>query len=238
MKERSAYLISGAGTTMSKAIESSQSGELNSEISAIIASNQDCGGIKKALDLGIPKKDIIVINPKDFKNKEGVVDQQAFGQKIINELEIRKTTSVLQLGWLALTPSIVIDHYQGKIFNQHPGNPNNFGGKGMFGIRVFEAELNYFLITGREPYAYMVTQRVAKNFDEGKIIRSVKVDIFTSDTAEILQSRCLPYEYENVIHTLKELIEGSLTETVLPKITDPKDLEILNQCKKAAIEKY
>ena len=72
-----ALLISGGGTTMEALIKACQSGYLvNVEPALIIASNPQAGGIEKAKNLGIANENILIINPKDFP------DKNKFGEKI------------------------------------------------------------------------------------------------------------------------------------------------------------
>lgn len=75
MKERLASLISGGGTTMEQIVKACQSGEVPMEIACIISSSPNAGGIEKAQRLGIPDKDIIVIDPNDFRGVDHKVDQ-------------------------------------------------------------------------------------------------------------------------------------------------------------------
>jgi len=111
MKERLATLISGSGTTMQEIIKASQSGEVDIDIACVISSNEEAGGIKKAKELGIPDKDIVVVNPKDEK----------FGPQIVKILKDHGATVVTQNGWLPFTPEMVIEEFPDRIFNQHPG---------------------------------------------------------------------------------------------------------------------
>lgn len=97
------------------------SGRLPMEISCVISSNPQAGGIEKARKLGIPDKDIVVIDPNNFRGGDGRIDQEGFGRAILRELLERGATVVNQNGWLPKTPPPVIDQYKDAIFNQHPG---------------------------------------------------------------------------------------------------------------------
>ena len=64
-KKKVVNLISGGGTTNLEVLKAEQTGGKLSKYSrtvAIVSSDPDAGGIKKALDLGFPKKRIFVLN--------------------------------------------------------------------------------------------------------------------------------------------------------------------------------
>lgn len=229
MRERLAILISGNGSTMAEIIKAQQSGKLKLDIACIISNKENAPGLQKAKDLGIPEKDIVIIETQP---------QSTFAQRLLDELQTRNTTAVSQNGWLPFTPIEVINAYPNKIFNQHPGNPLNFGGKDMWGLTVNQAAINYFKTTGEEPYTYMIVQQVAPNFDEGKILKATPVLISSDDTAKNLQERCLPIEHQTVIELLEDLVDNNIKSVEIPKITDPKKLEILNNCRQNAIDMH
>ncbi len=229
MKERLAILISGGGSTMQQIIKSVQSKELDLDIACVISSNPDAGGIRKALDLGIPQKDVITVDPKDKEN---------FAATLINELKIRNVTVVSQNGWLPLTPPIVINQYKNSIFNQHPGIVPDFGGKGMYGRRVHAATLLFRRLTKRDYWTNVIVQKVALNFDEGQVLKTNRVDIFPFDTVEDLQSRCLPIEHQTCVDFLKDFVAKNIHPITLPSVVCSGEEETLVQVKNIAINLY
>ncbi|MBI2613646.1 MAG: phosphoribosylglycinamide formyltransferase [Candidatus Levybacteria bacterium] len=235
MKERLATLISGGGTTMQAIIEACQSGEVPMDIACVISSSPTAGGIEKAKRLGIPDKDIVVIDPNKFKGRDKKMDQDAFGFAILQTLRKRGVTVVTQNGWLPLTPQSVIDEYSDAIFNQHPGPVPEFGGKGMYGRRVHAARLLFVRETRRNFWTEAIAQRVHRNFDQGSAVKSEQVDILPDDTAEDLQKRVLPIEHRVQIELLKDVARGNVKEvTGREKLVRPGEERILFQAKKAA----
>lgn len=212
MKERLATLISGGGTTMQEIVKACQSGEIKMDIACIIASVPTAGGIEKARRLGIPGKDIIVVDPTNFRGADKKVDQEGFGLAILKELETRGVTIVIQNGWMPLTPENVIDEYPDTIFNQHPGPVPEFGGKGMYGRRVHAARLLFVRETRRDYWTEAIAQRVHIDFDRGAVVKSVRVDILPEDTVDDLQQRVLPVEHRVQIELLKDVATGNIKE--------------------------
>lgn len=233
-----ALLISGGGTTMQAIISACKDGRLPAvEPVLVIASNENAGGIKKALDLGISEKDILVINPKDFPS------QEEFGEKIIKECRKRGVNFIGQYGWMVKTPENVIKECAGRIVNQHPGPLDNgrpdFGGLGMYGLRVHEARLEFVHKTNRDFWTEATAHRVTTNFDEGTIVKRRPVPILWDDTAETLQARVLPIEHEVQIETLRDFSEDTVEEfhRKIPLVLSGEE-NILEEAKIIAKKKY
>ncbi len=228
MKERLAILISGTGTTMAEIIKSQQSGILNLEIACIISNTPDAPGLNLAQQLGISKNNILVIPQKPKEN---------FGQRLLKELQNHQTTLVGQHGWLPLTPKEVINAFPNRIFNQHPGNPHLFGGKGMWGATVHQAALDFYLKTGKEENTWMIIQRVAPIFDEGEILSVLPVQIEKTDSYLSLKERSLPIEHQNTIEFYQKFLNHTLQTVKITNTTDlnQNDLDTLFSCKENAV---
>jgi phosphoribosylglycinamide formyltransferase-1 len=238
MKERLAILISGSGTTMEYIVRAVKTKKLALEIACVISSNPKAGGITKAKHLGINKRDIIVIDPKRFKQKNGKIDQNKFSLALLKVLKNHKVTIITQNGWLPLTPKKIITEYQNRIFNQHPGPVPDFGGKGMYGRRVHAAIILFRRMTGGQPWTEVVAQRVAKDFDQGSVVKKAKVRILASDTVEDLQQRALPAEHKLQIKLLKDIIQNKVEESKTVSIVKEKEKKSLKLAKSMAALLY
>jgi len=239
MKERWASLISGGGTTMEAMAKAVLTGEVQVEIACIISSNPQAGGLEKARKLGIPEENIIVINPHDFKEGDGKIVQERFGQALLSALKDHGVTVVTQNGWLPLTPELAIAGYPQRLFNQHPGPVPEFGGKGMYGRRVHAAVLLYRRLTGRDFWTEVIAQRVDKDYDRGAVVKRERVEIRPSDTVEDLQQRALPVEHRVQVDLLKDIAKGSLEEVTSREVlVRPGEEQVLFLAKKTAILLY
>lgn len=235
MKERLATFIFGGGTTMQEIIRACQSGEVPMDVACVVSSAATAGGIKKAQKLGIPDQDILVINPSDYLGSGGKVDQEGFGLKILKEMRRRGVTVVTQNGWLPLTPQVVIEKYPETMFNQHPGSVPEFGGKGMYGKRVHAARLLFTRLTRRDYWTEAIAQRVAKEFDQGAVVKYARIDIFPEDIVDDLQQRVLPVEYRVQIDLLKDVASGNIKEvTARETLVRPGEEQALFLAKRMA----
>lgn len=243
MRERLAMLISGNGTTMQEIIKACQSGQVPMDIACVIASNPDAGGIEKARVLKIPDRDIVVVNPLDFILSKRKIDRERFGFAINDELHKRDVTAVMQCGWTILTPVDVINAFLNKIFNQHSAPVPEFGGKGMYGL-VPHASMIHFLMEARPDdkenwYTEAIAQRVVERYDEGAVVKSERVVVYSDDTAQTLQQRVLPVEHRVQIALAKDIADGTVHEEVgrVPFVR-PGEEEVLERAKEKAIWDY
>jgi phosphoribosylglycinamide formyltransferase-1 len=233
-----ALLISGGGTTMEAIIKACKDSTLQNIVPVlVIASKPDAGGIQKARALGITDEDICIIEPKVFTTAE------AFGEAILAECKARGVEFIGQYGWLAKTPDNVCDAYKGMIVNQHPGPLDNgrpdFGGAGMYGMRVHQARLEFVRKTAHDFWTEATAHRVTSVFDEGKIVKRKQVPIFQNDTAETLQARVLPTEHEVQIETLRDFAQNTVTEFVreVPLVAED-EMAVLKESKEIAKKMY
>ncbi len=237
-KLRVAFLISGNGSTLAAILTDCKNCNLSKvEPVLIVASTKDAGGIAKAKGLGFPEKDILVIDPKNFSSRE------EFGQAIVKECLARQVELIGQYGWMIKTPDNVIEAYKNKIINQHPGpldsGRSDFGGAGMYGLRVHLARLEFVRRTGHDFWTEATSHFVTSNFDEGAILRKKQMQILPNDTAEKMQTNLLPYEHEVQIETLRDFSEGHVTSFVREKpLIEKSELKILEECKELAKKAY
>ncbi|PIP69264.1 hypothetical protein CO033_03290 [Candidatus Nomurabacteria bacterium CG_4_9_14_0_2_um_filter_32_10] len=233
-----ALFISGGGTTMEAIIKACKDNTLQNIIPVlVVASKSNILGIKKALDLGIQKEDVVVLNRRSFTTEED------FGQAILSLCKERDVDFIGQYGWLVKTPKNLCEAYKGRIINQHPGPLDNgrpdFGGSGMYGLRVHQARIEFVRRTNRDFWTEATAHYVTSHFDEGKIIKRERVPIFIDDTAEILQARVLPIEHKVQIEALEDFSLGRVEEFYReePLVCEGEE-GILEKCKELAIKMY
>ncbi|MES2930914.1 MAG: formyltransferase family protein [Patescibacteria group bacterium] len=233
-----ALLISGGGTTMEAIIKACKNGSLLGVVPGlIISSTPSAGAIEKAKALGISPDDILILNPKSFSS------QEEFGEVLIAECRKRNIDFIGQYGWLIKTPDIVCEAFKGRIVNQHPGPLDNgrpdFGGPGMYGMRVHQARLEFVRKTGHDFWTEATTHRVTSHFDKGRIVKRKQIPIFQNDTAETLQARLLPVEHEVQIEALRDFANNTVSEfTREHPLVLADELETLAECKENARKAY
>ncbi len=238
--ERLASFISGGGTTMSEIVKAIQSGEIpNMEIACVVSSTSDAGGIEKARKLGIPEGSIVVVEQSQFRiGSTRKIDREAFGKRLLDVLQTHGATVITQNGWMPHTPDNVVDAYKGRIFNQHPGPPEQFGGKGMMGKAVHATVLEFQRLAGRTFDTSVVGHYSDKILDGGMVVKREKVPVYPGDSVDALQERALPMEHRVQIAMLQDFVRGELQVLEPELLVRPDELGILEEAKRIARQIY
>ena len=192
-KTRIAVFISGSGSNLQSIIDNIENGNLNCEISYVIA-DRECFGLERAEKHGI---------------KSIMLDKKLFGNKLSDEIsailenDIEKTDYIVLAGYLSILSESFINKWNRKIINIHPSLLPKFGGKGMYGMNVHRA-----VIEAKETESGCTIHFVDTGVDTGEIILQIKVPVLSDDTPEILQKRVLEKEHILLIEGIKKLIEN------------------------------
>ena len=190
-KKRIAVLVSGGGSNLQSIIDNIEQGNLNCEISYVIA-DRECYGLKRA-----EKHDIknVLLDRKVLKEK--------LSDEISNVLENddEKTDYIVLAGYLSILSPEFIKKWSRKIINIHPSLLPKFGGKGMYGMNVHKA-----VIEAKETESGCTIHFVDTGVDTGEIILQIKVPVLTDDTPEVLQKRVLEKEHVLLIEGIKKLL--------------------------------
>ncbi len=192
-KKRIAVLVSGGGSNLQSIINNIEQGNLNCEISYVIA-DRECYGLERAEKHGIKN---VLLDRKVLKEK--------LSDEISNVLENddEKTDYIVLAGYLSILSPEFIKKWSRKIINIHPSLLPKFGGKGMYGMNVHRA-----VIEAKETESGCTIHFVDTGVDTGEIILQIKVPVLSDDTPEVLQKRVLEKEHVLLIEGIKKLIEN------------------------------
>ncbi len=188
--------ISGSGSTAAAVLDAKLSDGLGGvNVVGIMASNRkkDTGkAFRKKLPLYsfLSNPEVKVINPYDFKNRDGTNNREKYAEAILQYMNELGADSIAQLGFIPLMPHSVIENAK-WVINQHPGplDPGridavtkeqlDFGGKGMRGAAVTVARLAYVWATGKEYWTESTVHFVTpdEELDTGKLISVKRLDI-------------------------------------------------------------
>lgn len=242
MTERLGILISGSGTTAAEIIQACKKGEIPLEVGCVIASKSSAGGIKKALELGIPHSKVVVVDRNTFRSgPRNYVDQTAFGHALLDVLLKNRIDVVSQNGWLPRTPKLVVEAYINAIFNQHPGPKYETGG--TFGIQPHAIMLYLARATGINRGTEVIVHRVTENYDEGATVGIQHVDIDDIwESPQELQQKALQFEHVLVKSVLKRYANGTLKDLEAPPpqhmLNTEEHRQLLAKIKDQVKEKY
>ncbi|MEI6266856.1 MAG: formyltransferase family protein [bacterium] len=195
--------VSGGGTTFEAIAKACASGEVNLTITFLFA-DRVCGAIDRAKRLGI--KTIL-------RNPEETIDE--FHQRIVGDVVSHRVDIIVLAGYLRCFPITSNDKYM--VINSHPGAIPYFGGKGMYGIHVHTAVLDWINKTGWvHPYTYSTVHIASEVYDKGQKLGIIALEVRKDHTSEMIAQNLLPLEHQNYIQVLKDLSEGKIENMQYP----------------------
>ena len=196
-KIKVAVLVSGGGTNLGALIEAEKKGIIKSgEISLVISNKVGAYAIKRAEAAGIEALTV---------TKAECGSQEAFEDRLINELTSRGIELIVLAGFMAILSERFTRAFENRIINVHPSLIPSFCGKGFYGLEVHEAALEYGVkVTGA------TVHYVNEIPDGGKIILQKSVNIKDGDTPEILQRRVMEKAEWIILPRACELVSKQL----------------------------
>jgi phosphoribosylglycinamide formyltransferase-1 len=190
-----AVLISGGGTTLRNLIEKQAQEQLPIDIRLVISSSPQAKGLQYAIDAGIP---FLV------EEKEKGTAPSDYEQRIFEPCRQAGVKYVVMAGFLKHVP--IPADFENCVLNIHPSLIPAFCGRGMYGLRVHQAVLDYGAkITG------CTVHFVDNQFDHGPIIGQWAVRVQDDDTAETLQARVFAQECLAYPAVLRALAAGRIS---------------------------
>ncbi len=190
---RITVLVSGGGSNLQSIIDAIEADEMQAEIAAVIA-DRPAFGLKRAEDHSIPA---ILI---DRKENKGTLSEKIL--KVIPE----DTDLIVLAGYLSILSKEFIEKWKGRIINIHPSLLPDFGGKGMYGMRVHQAVIE----AGRTKSGCTV-HYVDTGIDTGDIIGQKEVEVRPEDSPEDLQKRILEKEHILLVESINKIVQKSLS---------------------------
>jgi phosphoribosylglycinamide formyltransferase-1 len=173
-----AVLISGGGTTLKNLIERQRRSELPVEFRLVVSSNPAAKGLALAQAESIPTE---VIRRRSFS------DGESHSLAMFEAIRISGARWVIMGGYLEHL-LIPVD-FENRVLNIHPSLIPAFCGKGMYGLHVHQAAIDFGVkISG------CTVHFVDNQYDHGPILMQRACEVLEGDTAETLQKRVFELE--------------------------------------------
>jgi phosphoribosylglycinamide formyltransferase 1 len=183
-----AVFVSGRGTNLLNIIKKHEDGFLKSEV-ALVISDHPCEAVDRSSSAGIRSK---VIDPRSF------ADEDLFGKTVLDILKACEIDLVVLAGFLKKVPGVVVESFKNRIINIHPALLPSFGGKGMYGMKVHQAVVDYGCrVSG------VTVHIVDTEYDHGPVLLQRCVPVDFTDTAESLAAKIHQMEYETLPEAIK-----------------------------------
>ncbi len=175
-----AVLISGSGTTLKNLIELRDRGTLPVEFRLVVSSKKEAGGLNYAKESSIPT----LVVPKRRTQSAEEHSESVFGP-------IREAGAQLVVMGGYLQHVLIPVDFENKVINIHPSLIPSFSGKGMYGLKVHQAAIDFGVkVSG------CTVHFVDNEYDHGPIILQSTCKVLETDTAESLQRRVFELECE------------------------------------------
>ncbi len=186
-----AVLISGGGSTLKNLIDLRDAGKLNVDFKLVISSRADAGGLRFAIDAGIPT----LVVPK-----KKTVSAEEHSSQIFDPIREANVDLVVMAGYVQHV--LIPPDFEKKVINIHPSLIPSFCGQGMYGLRVHQAAIDFGVkVTG------CTVHFVDNQYDHGPILLQRTCEVLDGDTAESLQARVLQVEREALPAAIRKLVE-------------------------------
>ena len=194
-----AVLVSGGGTNLQALIDAQQCGALQSgEIVLVISNKPGAYALQRAEKAGIPA---LTITRKDCGSTE------AFEAALLAALEENHIDLIILAGFMSILSADFTRRCPDRILNVHPSLIPSFCGKGMYGLRVHQAALDYGVkVTGATVHL------VNEIPDGGRILLQKAVAILPEDTPETLQRRVMEQAEWILLPQAAEMLSANIVK--------------------------
>jgi phosphoribosylglycinamide formyltransferase-1 len=182
-------LASGRGSNLNSIVKSQKNGKFLSKIALVISNNSNSNALNIARANQIPA---VHLSMKLFP------DYNKYTEAFINHLVKYKVDFIVLAGYMKLLPIEIVRKYKNRIINIHPALLPSFGGKGMYGMNVHSAVINYGV-----KYSGATVHIVNDEYDSGPIVLQKTVRVKDDDTPETLQKKILKQEHKILPEAIK-----------------------------------
>ena len=192
-----AVFASGRGSNLEALIEKVDNGLLPAQIALVLSNNSGSGALTVARKNGIPAAHLSGITHPD---------ETTYRNAMLRLLESHGIHLIVLAGFMKLLPSQVVARYTKRIVNIHPAPLPRFGGSGMFGLAPHRA----VLAMGLKESAVCV-HYVTDAYDQGPLIASSPVPVYSDDTPADLQRRAATVEHDLFWRVIADIITNDHT---------------------------
>ena len=184
-----AVLISGGGTTLRNLIQKQADNQIDVDFRLVISSRSDAAGLQIAASASIPS---LVV--RKLPSESG----QEHSARVFDPIRSLGVQYVIMGGYLQHV--LIPDDFENRVINIHPSLIPAFCGKGMYGLKVHQAAIDFGVrVSG------CTVHFVDNQYDHGPIILQKTCEVLKEDTAESLQRRVFSLECEALPEAIRQL---------------------------------
>ena len=193
---RLAVLVSGGGSNLKAILDACEAGRVDAEVACVIIHRKAAFALERAKAADVEGVYIGQGNyPDPFMRSEA----------LLKALRERAIDLVVLAGYLNVLPESVVSAFDHRIINIHPSLIPRHCGPGFYGSKVHAS-----VLASKDSESGATVHFVDVGVDTGKVIRQVRVPVYTEDTVESLSERVLKSEHHLMVQVIKEIAEGSI----------------------------
>ena len=177
MLTRIAVLVSGGGTNLQALLDAQGAGKLlHGQIVLVVSDVPGAYALQRAEGAGVPA---LTLPRRQLGNEE-------FERQLSGLLGEHQVDMIVLAGFLGILSGEFTARWPRRILNIHPSLIPSFCGRGMYGLKVHRAALDYGVkVTGA------TVHYLNEIPDGGEILLQKAVEVLPGDTPETLQRRVM-----------------------------------------------
>lgn len=183
-----AIFASGAGTNARQLMDYFSNHPFI-RVRLLVCNKPAAGALQVAAEFGV---ETYLLQRATFREEGG----------FLRVLSDRSISFLVLAGFLWLIPPYLVEAYRGRILNVHPSLLPQFGGKGMYGMRVHEA-----VYAAGASQTGITIHEVNEQYDEGSIVLQQSVALAPEDTPETIRQKVQQLEHEHLAPTVEQFIK-------------------------------
>jgi phosphoribosylglycinamide formyltransferase-1 len=180
-------LGSTRGTALQGVLDAIEAGELEVQVSVVIADRESAPILDRARRHGAPA---VFLHPAGLKRAE-------YDGLVTDALERAGVELVLMIGYMRIVSAEFVEHWRGRLLNVHPSLLPAFGG--LMNKSVHEA----VLAAGVSETGCTIHE-VTEIVDGGPLILQKRCAVLPDDTAESLKERVQALEQAAFVEVLRD----------------------------------
>lgn len=192
MTARLVVLISGNGSNLQAILNACAAGELDASVVSVISNKADAFGLTRARNARVES-----IHFAKLENES----RNDYDARLADIVELLKPDYIVLAGWMRILSSSFLSRFPNRVINLHPALPGTFPGTHAI-ERAYEAyQRGEIKHTG-----VMVHLVPDEGVDNGPVLATEIVSIFSNDNLKSLEERVHQTEHQLLVKTLKEVI--------------------------------
>ena len=188
------FLASRNGSGFRAIVEACETGLLAAEPRLLVANTAKADALNYAKGRGLAIQVIPTAG-----------DPEVADQRLCTALSGAEVDLVILSGYLRRLGPLTLARFRNRVLNIHPGPLPDFGGEGMYGLKVHEA-----VISSGVSKTCVTIHLVDEIYDHGTVLDQVAVPIDHGETAKSLEAKVTAMEPKAYVALLSRILSGEV----------------------------